>query len=247
MEPRGYMKWPRAIAVGLALFTLPLLTKVSPALATDILGTNTKLYSQFDEELIIRDFFQDRRGGFFVDIGCSEPIKGSTTYYLEKHLGWTGIAVDARGELAPAWLKERPQSKFFSYLVTDHSDTIDPFYVVRGAEGLSSTQKERAFMGKTVKGDEREVPSITLNELLDRNKITEIEFMSVDIEGAELLAFAGFDINRFKPKLMCVEASPDRRAKLLAYFNEHGYERIEKYDARDKINWYFKPRLPVAP
>ena len=33
----------------------------------DILGTEKKLYSQFDEELIIRDFFQDRRGGVFPD------------------------------------------------------------------------------------------------------------------------------------------------------------------------------------
>ncbi len=45
-----------------------------------------RLYSVFDEELIIRDFFQDRREGFFLDVGCSEPIKGSNTFYLEKHL-----------------------------------------------------------------------------------------------------------------------------------------------------------------
>ena len=40
----------------------------------DILGTEKKKYSQFDEELVIRDFFQDRRGGFFVDVGASQPV-----------------------------------------------------------------------------------------------------------------------------------------------------------------------------
>ena len=48
-------------------------------------------YSTYDEELIIRDYFRDRRGGFFVDVGCAWPIKASNTYYLEKHLSWTGI------------------------------------------------------------------------------------------------------------------------------------------------------------
>ena len=61
----------------------------------DILGTEKKLYSQFDEELIIRDFFQDRRGGFFLDVGAADPDVNNTTYYLEKNLGWSGIGVDA--------------------------------------------------------------------------------------------------------------------------------------------------------
>ena len=52
----------------------------------DILGTEKKLYSQFDEELIIRDFFQDRRGGFFLDVGAAWPLRNNNTYYLEKHL-----------------------------------------------------------------------------------------------------------------------------------------------------------------
>ncbi len=45
-----------------------------------LLESEVKLYSQFDEELIIRDFFEDRRGGFFVDVGAWLPHKSSTTY-----------------------------------------------------------------------------------------------------------------------------------------------------------------------
>jgi len=53
------------------------------------------LYSQDDEETLIRAFFADHRGGSFLDVGAGDPIRDSTTYYLEKHLGWHGIAVDA--------------------------------------------------------------------------------------------------------------------------------------------------------
>ena len=60
---------------------LPILSVVVAAMAwgaaacedarRDILGTEKTLYSQHDEELIIRDFFQDRREGFFLDVGCA--------------------------------------------------------------------------------------------------------------------------------------------------------------------------------
>ena len=58
-----------------------------------ILESGEKLYSQHDEELLIRHFFGDRRGGFFLDVGAGHYRRNSTTYYLEKHLGWSGVAV----------------------------------------------------------------------------------------------------------------------------------------------------------
>ena len=53
----------------------------------DILAEGEALYSQQKEELIIRHFFGDREGGFFVDVGCYDWKDLSTTLYLEKHLG----------------------------------------------------------------------------------------------------------------------------------------------------------------
>ena len=71
----------------------------------EILGVEEKLYSQGNEELIVRDFFQDRRGGFFLDVGAAHFKRNSTTYYLDKHLGWSGIAIDALKEYAPDYAK----------------------------------------------------------------------------------------------------------------------------------------------
>ena len=59
----------------------------------DIVGTEKSLYSQSQEEVIVRDFFQDRRDGVFLDVGCASPVTNSNTYYLEHHLGWTGIGI----------------------------------------------------------------------------------------------------------------------------------------------------------
>ena len=205
----------------------------------DIVHTETKLYSQFDEEIVVRDFFQDRRDGFFLDVGCAWPIRSSTTYYLEEKLGWSGIGVDANDRYAPAWIEKRPNSKFFAYLISDHSGTIDKFYT---AMALGSTQKERKFRDQVIEGREVEVPSITLNDLLEQNGVESIDFLSMDIEESEPAALAGFDIKRYKPELVCIEASPSIRTEILEYFAANGYERIDRYLATDKINWYFTPK-----
>jgi FkbM family methyltransferase len=205
----------------------------------DILGTGTKLYSLRDEELIIRDFFQDRRNGFFLDVGCAWPVKENNTFYLEKHLGWSGIAVDALPEYAQPWRK-RPRSRFFNYLVSDHSDTVEPFYRA-DLPDVSSYRPPNNPGGAPARYEEIHVPTITLTKLLDGNGVSRIDFMSMDIEGAEPLALAGFDIARFRPELACVEAKGANRAAILAYFNGHGYRRIDRYLERDQVNYYFTP------
>jgi len=206
----------------------------------DILGAGKKLYSQRDEELVIRDFFQDRKGGFFVDVGCAWPIRHSTTYYLEKHLGWSGIAIDALPDYAPWWKQERPNSRFFQNIVTDHSGSQETFYKAAWP-GVSSTEKGRVIGGRKVNQQEIRVDSITLNDLLEREGVESVDFLSMDIEGAEPQALAGFDIQRFKPKLVCIEAMVHKRDELLKYFESHGYRLIERYQKRDPVNWYFEP------
>jgi len=63
----------------------------------------------------------------------------------------------------------------------------------------------------------------------------------MDIEGSEPAALRGFDIERFKPELVCIEASKSIRTEIQAYFAAHGYERIDKYLAYDMVNWYYAP------
>jgi FkbM family methyltransferase len=208
----------------------------------DILGTGKKLYSQHDEELVIRDFFQDRRHGTFLDVGCAWPIKASNTFYLEQRLGWRGIAVDALPDYEQAWRKRRRRSRFFNYLVTDHAGTFASFFRSE-LLGVSTIKPPEEFEGRKLKYDEIRVPTITLNQLLDENEMKKVDFVSMDIEGAELLALAGFDIERFKPELLCIEAKPQNRAALMQYFATHGYERIERYFKRDQVNYYFAPKL----
>ena len=229
----------RAAALLLALLAVS--CEKTPEVPKDYLATEVPLYSQLGEELVARDFFQDRRDGVFLDVGCSTPVSNNTTYYLEAHLGWTGIGIDALPSYGPSWEKTRPNATFEHYAVTDVSGETIPFYPahILGVSSLSERHVKEWGGG----GEPIVVPTITLTKLLDDHGIAEIDFLSIDIEGAEEGALKGFDIDRFKPELICIELGVDDEndAFILEYLETHGYEVMEKYRAYDNVNSYFRP------
>jgi len=200
-----------------------------------------KHYSYGNEELIIRDFFQDRQGLFFVDVGCAWPVKDSNTYYLEKHLGWMGIGIDALADYAAEWKEKRPRSKFFSCLVSSTSGENIDFYKSEET-GLSSVNEwiaDGKLLGIKLQNEKKSTPTIALNDLFDREGISTINLLSIDVEGHELEVLAGLDLNRFAPELIVIEVLLFNREKAMRHLQQYGYHPIKRYEALDKINMYF--------
>jgi FkbM family methyltransferase len=203
-------------------------------------------HSQYAEEWLIRDFFGNRRGGVFVDVGSSHYKKFSNTYYLEHVLGWSGIAIDAQHEFEADYVKHRPRTRFFSAFVSDHSGGIESFFVPERNRLVASSNKQ--FSDRyDVNGKERKVPTITLNDLLERVDVKSIDFLSMDIELAEPKALAGLDLARYRPRLVCVEAHPEIRQQLLDYFAERQYRVVGRYLRADPSNLWFAPMDALLP
>lgn len=200
-----------------------------------------KHYSRGNEELIIRHFFNDRQGGFFLDVGAYHYKNESNTYYLEKNLGWNGIAIDANKEFEQGYIDNRPKTRFYGLFVSDKSDEEADFYLVTDPKHLTKSTAVKSF----IEGREAikvKVPTIKLDDLLDKTGIKKIDFVTMDIELWEPHALAGFDIKRYKPDLMCIEAHLPVQKQLLQYFYENGYVQLEQYLLSDKNNWYFAPK-----
>ncbi len=199
-----------------------------------------KRYSQNYEELIIRDALKDRRDGVFVDVGASHYRKDSTTYYLERHLGWSGVAVDALEEYRAGYEQHRPKTRFFAFFVADRSDREALFHVTKDRRFATGDRAHAARHGAG-EAPQRKLPTITLDDLLQRAGIERVDFLSMDIELAEPAALAGFDIRRFKPRLVCIEAHPQVRSRIEAYFKRHRYVRIMRYAKLDRLNHFYRP------
>jgi FkbM family methyltransferase len=201
-------------------------------------GPHRNSYSE--EEWCIRDFFNDRRDGFFVDVGANDYKVTSNTYYLDTVLNWKGIAVEPQKQFEADYVKYRPRTKFVSFFVSDASNQLAKMYLVKKSSLIASGNRD---FTETVgeKAKEVEVPTITLNDLLDSEGVKKIDFMSIDIELWEPKALAGFDVERFRPELVCIEAHPQVRQQIIDYFARHHYVVVGKYLRADVNNLYFTP------
>ena len=200
-------------------------------------------HSQHGEEWIIRDYFNDARGGVFVDVGANHYQRNSNSYYLETKLGWRGIAVEPQTKFASDYAKYRPNTVFVPLFVSDASDHEVTMYVP-SKDLIASV--DRSFVehegGKDAK--EVHVQTATLDDILARHAIDRIDFLSVDVELHEPQVLRGLSIDRFKPRLVCIESHAPVRQQILDYFAAHDYALLGKYLRADAENLWFAPHTP---
>lgn len=197
-------------------------------------------YTEREEEWLIRDYFQDKREGVFVDVGAHHFRSMSKTYYLESRLGWSGIAIEPQREFEADYAKHRPRTAFFPFFVSNVSNATARLHLIKRMAAVASADPD--FVKRFGTPDEvREVPTVTLTDLLDSQRIRKIDFMNMDIELHEPRALEGFDIKRFKPSLVCIEALLPVRQAILDYFARNGYVLVGKYVWVDTENLYFEP------
>ena len=194
--------------------------------------------SQFAEEWILKDFFRDRRGGVFVEVGANHHERFSNTYYLETVLGWSGVAIEPQVKFAAGYREHRPRTTFVPLFISDVSNQQATLYV-NGNDAVASGVKE--FTEHWGEVTPTTATTSTLDDVLDRLEIAHVDFLSMDIELAEPQALAGFSINRFAPNLVAVEAHPPIRQQILDYFARNNYVLIGRYWRADAHNFWFAP------
>ena len=199
-------------------------------------------HSEHAEQWIVRDFFHDKRGGFFVEVGANHFKRFSNTYYLETVLGWSGLAIEPLLQFEAEYVQYRPRTRFLPFFVSDETDAEATMFLVKWNPLVTSANKSfTQRWGKNV--TELTAPTSTLNDLLDSEGVSTIDFLSMDIELSEPRALAGFDIERFRPEFVCIEAHPEVRQQIIDYFTAHGYVIVGAYLRADTHNLYFTPGI----
>jgi FkbM family methyltransferase len=194
------------------------------------------------EEWLIRDFFKDSRGGVFLDVGAGHYQIHSNTYFLERELGWSGVGVDALQEFAADYHAHRPRTTFVAMFASDVTDRSIPLFVPDTPLKEVASSSYEFTKREGTPGKPRQVPTTTLNDVLEQLGVSRVDFMSMDIELSEPAALRGFDMKRYRPRLVCIESHVDVRQQILDYFHEHDYVVVGKYLRVDPMNLYFTPR-----
>ena len=164
-----------------------------------------RTYSMHGEDLVVEKYFKDVVNGFYVDLGCYHPVQNNNTMLLYQK-GWRGINIDINEFSINLFNFCRPDDLNLNFAVSDKNGEID-FYYQKKISALSTIKKSQSdlvFQGKIKK---KTISSQTLTQILDDSKYKDkpIDFLDIDIEGADLDALKSLDFSRYSPKLICVE------------------------------------------
>jgi FkbM family methyltransferase len=197
-------------------------------------------HSQGPEEWIVREFFNDMKSGVFLDVGAYRAVEWSNTAALEQDLNWSGVAIDANEEFGAEYVRERPRTRFVTAFVAESDSGTSTIFVDPKEAAVSSSDPAytRLFTGEA---KPRQVRNRTLDSILAEASVTKTDYLSMDIEMGEPAALRGFSIDRFRPRLACVEAHAKTRQQIIDYFVRHGYTIVGRYLRIDPANLYFTP------
>tara|TARA_B100001142_G_C14297319_1_gene641389 strand:- start:186 stop:890 length:705 start_codon:yes stop_codon:yes gene_type:complete len=161
---------------------------------------------EFGEDIFIRRFFKNEKKGFYVDIGCYHPIKGSLTYYLFKE-GWLGLNVDISKTSIDLFKMSRPKDYNVNAAITDFDG--ETFYYENGL-----INQQNSLIGnkdnKKVK-----VESYRLETILNNFSIPNIDYLNIDVEGNDYKVISSLDFSKYRPKLISIEQNVYNSEKII--------------------------------
>lgn len=188
--------------------------------------------SQAGQDAVVDRLLSARHGGTFVDIGGHDGATGSNTLFLEVFRGWSGILVEPVCAHLEAARRIR-RCPCFGLAIASTDGEADFIEISKGytqMSGLSATYDSRLL--DTVRSNPRHtettrrVATRTLSGLLDDAGIPDPDFLSLDIEGAEIAVLDVFPFDRHRVGLWAIENNA-RSVELGRIMRASGHELIE--------------------
>jgi len=163
-------------------------------------------YAQRLEDFHLECLFAEQDRGFYIDVGGGHPVADNVSFHFYLR-GWRGLVVEPQRALAKAYAAVRPRDLVVDHPVGDRDGEV-LFHRVDRLHGFSTIVEENARGAREFGVDYRseKQPIRRLSGIIEERKIGTVDFLKIDVEGAEGMVLAGLDLQRHRPRVMCIEA-----------------------------------------
>ena len=166
-------------------------------------------YSDNREDVLLARLFRGQANGFYIDVGAYHPTGSSITRHFYD-LGWSGLNIEPNPSLHGLYATERPRDVTLEIAVSGEAGELEFWQGLSTDKGLSTLSAEEVERHRQAgfEFERRLVRVTTLAALCEQYASGRtIDFLSVDVEGHERQVLLGADFERFRPRVVIVEAT----------------------------------------
>ncbi|CAB3804050.1 FkbM family methyltransferase [Pararobbsia alpina] len=192
-------------------------------------------YAQNFEDVMLARLFANQTEGFYIDVGAWHPeIHSVTKYFYDR--GWRGVNVEPIRRNWQGFQETRARDVNLNVALSDRSGSLR-FYECATDTALSTMDPDQAaeLRRRELPVEEYDVQVLRLDDVIEQHAPSVIDFLKIDVEGAEAMVLAGLDLARHRPRVLVIEATKPATA-------------IDDWDRIDDIaNWMrWEPSILAA-
>lgn len=172
-------------------------------------------YSQQGEDIFIYKHFLNQHvtDGVFVEVGALDGVAGSNTKFFEDVLGYSGLLIEPQPEYIERMKAERPRSNVFPFAIHPTLSSVVLLGTCATAGIPDTMSQPHQQLWYPDGGLMRNVPAFRLADILGATDIKHIDFLSIDVEGAEHLVLSSIVWDAVEIYVIVIEldgANPDK-------------------------------------
>lgn len=168
------------------------------------------------------------RKGYFIDCAAGDAVTYSNTFFLEAQLGWEGLLIEPN-PIFHKDIEEKRSSKLIKECIGANDGDSLRFRVdnklLGGLVGDEFDNNIKNREDELESAEIIEVETKTLSTVLSENKSpNSIDYLSLDVEGAEEFILKNFDFEKYTFKFMTIERPTNALNILL---DRNGYIQVK--------------------
>lgn len=185
-------------------------------------------YSQNFEDVVLNRVFHSVDSGRYVDIGAYHPVVDSVTKHFYD-IGWSGVNIEPVKRFWETFQTNRPRDKNLNIVVGAYEgDVTFHQYGDSGLSGYRDLPDSQALEALELDETTKNLPMTTLAQISKDLNLSEVEFLKIDVEGAERDVMLGADFTIFRPMVIVVEAIKPKLPGCDLYSIEPNWQQFEE-------------------
>ena len=206
---------------------------------------NENFASQSGQDKIIKNsFFRSKKNGYFVEIGAFDGVLGSNCIHFEKSMNWEGIAIEP-SKIQFEKLSKNRNCKVLNAAISSTEKDVEFIEVIEGLTQMSGIDDDNYSAKLIIENNKKN--KFNKNKMktstFEKSILTkEIDYLSIDIEGAELDVLKSINFQEFIIKVISVENNNPEKINFNSFLKENNFSFFDRV-GQDEIfynNKFFK-------